>query len=157
MNFDVRSYCERLAKADPERWEFVDSPTCWMLWEQPKRKRVAIDCCFSASALWAFIGPLAVSFATGALTTLQSEAMPSCATSTQIFANAPANTKEIWLTIRTAGLTLRTDGGEATAGANGSDFAADASTPYVFSDDRADLLAYRAIQNGGTATGWIEF
>jgi len=100
---------------------------------------------------------LAVSSATGALTTLLSQALPSCVESTQLFADAPANTKEVWLTIRTAGLTLRTDGGEATAGANGSDFAADASTPYVFSDDRTDLLTYRAIQNGGTATGWIVY
>jgi len=89
---------------------------------------------------------------------LSDEAMPAATASTSIFANAPEGTKEIWLTLRTAGLTLTFDGGAATAGANGNDFAADASTPYVFEEmTQAQALAVKAIQNGGTATGWIVY
>jgi hypothetical protein len=86
------------------------------------------------------------------------EELPSCVASTQIFANAPDGTQEIWLTLRTAGLTIRTDGGVATAGGDDHDFAADSSTPYVFKPmNRAKALLVRAIQNGGTAAGRITY
>ena len=92
------------------------------------------------------------------LAVLLDEALPAVTTSTQIFANAPTGTREIWLTLRTAGLTFTFDGGAATAGANGHDFAADPSTPYVFDDmDYTRALLVRAIQNGGTASGWISY
>ncbi len=90
-------------------------------------------------------------------TTLFAEALPAVSASTQIFANAPEGTAQVWLTIRTAGLTIRTDGSAATAGANGHDFSSDGSTPYVFSLNRAAALLVKAIQNGGTATGWIAY
>ena len=90
--------------------------------------------------------------------TLLVEALPGVTTSTSIFANAPAGTKQIWLTIRTAGITLRTDAGAATAGANGNDFAVNtSSTPYVFDMSRKEALDVKAIQNGGTATGYITY
>ena len=61
--------------------------------------------------------------------TLLTEAMPSgISSSAAIFANAPAGTKEIWFTVRTAPLTMRTDGSAATAGVNGQDFAVSSGT-----------------------------
>lgn len=90
--------------------------------------------------------------------TLLSEAFSGLTTSTAIFANAPAGTKQIWLTVRTAAITLRTDAGTATAGANGGDFAANTTaTPYVFDMSRKEALDCRAIQNGGASTGYIVY
>ncbi|HUD21062.1 MAG TPA: hypothetical protein VMQ44_03295 [Candidatus Saccharimonadales bacterium] len=100
--------------------------------------------------------PLTTTSGSFVYATLLSEALPTVSSSTQIFANAPATTKQIWFTIRTAPVTLRTDGGTATAGANGCDFAPNAlSSPYVFDMNQTVALLVRAIQNGGTATGWI--
>ena len=61
MNFDVRIYCERLAKADPDRLEF-HTGAYWVLRdalnvaviEEPRR---GDDLHYGQ--LWAFIGPLA--------------------------------------------------------------------------------------------------
>lgn len=92
-----------------------------------------------------------------AMVTLLEEALPSVSGSALIFNNAPAGTREIWLTLRDAGLTIRTDGGVPTASVNGSDFAADTSTPYVFKINRDTAILFNAIQNGGTATGWTVY
>jgi hypothetical protein len=89
--------------------------------------------------------------------TLLEVAMPSIASSAQIFASAPAGTTEIWMTIRTAGLTMRTDAGTATAGANGVDFVHASTSPYVLQMDQTRALLCRAIQNGGTTTGYIVY
>lgn len=90
-------------------------------------------------------------------TTLDEEALATVSSSTQIFANAPMGTKEVWLTIRTAPLTIRFDAGTATAGANGCDFANDMNSPWVFPMNYKAALDVRAIQNGGTATGYIVY
>lgn len=95
--------------------------------------------------------------ASGQLSTLLTEALPSVTASTQIFANAPANTKEIWLTLRTAGITLRTDGGVATAAGNGNDFAKDSPAPLVLIMNQTQALLVRAIANGGASTGYITY
>ncbi len=88
--------------------------------------------------------------------TLLSEALSF--SDAQIFRNAPANTKEIWLTLRNGGVTLRTDNGTPTAGANGHDFAGDTGAPWVFTDiSQAAALLVKAIQNGGTTTGWVAY
>jgi len=89
-----------------------------------------------------------------AYTELESEALPAVTASTQIFANAPDGTKEILATFRTAGLTMRYDAGTATAGANGNDVAAGT---WTLQCDKALALKIRAIQNGGTATGWLTY
>lgn len=90
---------------------------------------------------------------------LLAEALPSVAAAAFIFTNAPAGTKEIWLTLRTAGVTMTFDGTTApTAGAVGHDFSSDGSTPYVFQDyDDVRAKLVKAIQNGGTATGYITY
>lgn len=88
---------------------------------------------------------------------LADEALPSVAASAAIFANAPSGTKVIWLTLRTAGITMTFDAGAATAGANGHDFANGSSAPYAFALNQEQALLVRAIQNGGTATGWITY
>jgi hypothetical protein len=98
-----------------------------------------------------------VTTAPGQLSTLLCEALPTVTTSTQIFANAPVNTKEIWLTIRTAGITLRGDGQDATAGANGNDFAKDSPAPLVLIMNQTEALRVRAIANGGASTGFITY
>ena len=90
--------------------------------------------------------------------TLLTEAMPSISSSAAIFANAPAGTKEIWFTVRTAPLTMRTDGSAATAGVNGQDFAVNSGTvPHVLRISQVEALLCRAIQNGGTTTGYITY
>ena len=89
---------------------------------------------------------------------LATEALPSVASSTQIFVNAPAATKEIVLTLRTAGITYTLDGSAATAGGTGHDLALNSTTsPYVLPYDYTQALLVRAIQNGGTATGTITY
>ena len=87
------------------------------------------------------------------------KALPDVSAAANIFSDAPAGTKEIWLTIRTAGLTMTLDGTTVpTAGAVGHDFASDGSTPYVFQDyDDVRAKLVKAIQNGGTATGYITY
>jgi len=85
------------------------------------------------------------------------EDLVSVAASAQIFANAPAGTRLIFLTLRTAGVTMRFDGGTATAGDNGHDFNADVGQPYVFYMDRENALLVRAIENGGTCTGRVTY
>ena len=61
MNFDVRSYCERLAKADQKRFEFIEyNDDCLSEWGVVDRVRSRIlEDNESISTLWAFVGPLA--------------------------------------------------------------------------------------------------
>lgn len=90
--------------------------------------------------------------------TLLEETIPSISSSAAIFANAPAATKEIWLTVRVAPITLRTDAGTATAGANGHDFQVNSTTvPHVLQLSAKEAKDCRAIQNGGTTTGFITY
>jgi hypothetical protein len=100
---------------------------------------------------------LDVNTSRGGWVTLLSEALVGVTSSTQIFANAPSGTAEIWLTLRGEGLTIRTDAGIATALVSGHDFDADASTPYVFDMNQAQALNVRAVQMGVAASGWITY
>lgn len=90
----------------------------------------------------------------GAFECISEEALPTVSSSTQIFANCPDNTVLILLTIRTVGLTMRFDGNAATAGANGIDYKSDS---YEITISKSNALKVRAIQNGGTATGYISY
>ena len=64
MNFDVRSYCERLAKADPERFvleghHITDIKTVTALRIRDGFNFDHIDWLYYNRELWAFVGPLA--------------------------------------------------------------------------------------------------
>jgi len=89
--------------------------------------------------------------------TLLDEALPAIAASAQIFINAPASTKLIYLTLRSAGATLTFDAAAATAGANGHDFAHGTMAPHVFRLNQTQALLVRANENGGTATGHVTY
>lgn len=103
-------------------------------------------------------GQIGASETTARYRTLLCETIPSISSSAAIFGNAPAATKEIWITVRVAPITMRTDAGAATAGANGHDFAVNSTTtPYVLRLSRKEALDCRAIQNGGTTTGFITY
>lgn len=103
-------------------------------------------------------GQIGASESTSKYRTLLCEAIPSISSSTAIFGNAPVGTKEIWLTVRVAPITLRSDAGTATAGANGHDFAVNSTTvPHVIPISQKEALDCRAIQNGGTTTGYITY
>lgn len=90
----------------------------------------------------------------GGFVTLSDEAMPAASSSTQIFANAPALTRRIILTIRAQALTIRFSGSAATAGANGHTFAIGTHVLYL-NQETAKLV--RAIQEAATATGYITY
>lgn len=85
---------------------------------------------------------------------LSEEALPSVATAAQVFANVHEKTKEIVLTIRSQNVTYRSDGTDATAGANGITLAVGT---YVLQLDNKAALLVRMIQEAATATGWIEY
>lgn len=91
----------------------------------------------------------------GSWTCLLEEALPSIATSTQVFANAPAKTTMIRFTLRTKGATARFDGSAATAGGNGIDLAQDAT--YELPLTKQAALLVRMIQSAATTTGWIQY
>lgn len=93
----------------------------------------------------------------GGLELLAGEAMPSTVASAAIFANAPVGTQLILLTLRTAGLTIRFDGNDPTAGANGQDYGATTLLPHEFMLNEVNSAAVRAINNGGVATGYISY
>lgn len=93
----------------------------------------------------------------GGMDCLLTEAMPACSSSTQIFANAPAGTRAIQLTLRTQGITMRCDAGTATASANGIDLAADTAAPHLLALTYDQALKVRAIQISATATGYIQY
>ncbi len=59
MNFDVRSYCERLAKAAPERFKLTDDEGggWWHFTDIPNKSDVYTGC--DACDYWGLIGPLA--------------------------------------------------------------------------------------------------
>lgn len=86
---------------------------------------------------------------------LGGQALPSLTSSTQIFSGAPAGTRMIVFVLRGNGITMRGDGGTPTAGANGVDYPA--GGPYALAIDDNQALSFYAIQNGGAATGWVEF
>lgn len=88
----------------------------------------------------------------GGFVYLSDEALPSVAASAQLFVNAPAGTRKIVLTLRVATLSMRFSGTATTA--NGHDFAV-GTHEFVMSQEAA--LACRAIQSGGTTTGFITY
>lgn len=57
MNFDVRAYCERIAKANQERFSFESDGPIWLLYDG--RFPVLSKSVSSADSAWQFIGPLA--------------------------------------------------------------------------------------------------
>ena len=85
---------------------------------------------------------------------LAEEALPSVATSAQVFASAPAGTKEIVITIRSQSVTYRCDGSAATAGANGCTLPVGTHT---FQLDQTAAKLVRMIQDAATTTGWIQY
>ncbi len=86
---------------------------------------------------------------------LLEEALPSITSSTQIFANAPATTKRVRIELRTAPATVRFDAGAATAGGNGVSYTTGVYNWYFDSQEEAKKV--RAIEFGGTTTGWIQY
>lgn len=88
------------------------------------------------------------------LAALSDEALPSVASSAQIFANAPAGTLAIVVTFRVAGVTCTFDATAATAGANGNDY--EIGT-YEWEMNQTAALRVRCIENGGTVTGHITY
>jgi len=58
VNFDPRPYCERLAKADPERFCITHDVEFGGELGDRDGSGLLLDCCSSVIA-WAFIGPLA--------------------------------------------------------------------------------------------------
>lgn len=61
MDFDVSSYCKRLANADPERFLFNQHGGVWFLREKDYDGdfMLMLDYGSSMKSAWAFIGPLA--------------------------------------------------------------------------------------------------
>lgn len=55
MNFDVRSYCERIKRANPKRFEFAFS----VLVDYVRGTSVIADNRADETKMWAFIGPIA--------------------------------------------------------------------------------------------------
>ncbi len=90
----------------------------------------------------------------GGYDVISEEALPSLASSTQVFANAPAGTALIRFTLRSQGVTMRLDGNAATALGNGVDLAT-GSYEWEFSQEQAKKV--RMIQAGATTTGWIQY
>lgn len=88
----------------------------------------------------------------GGFVYLSDEALPSVSSSTALFANAPANTRKIVLTIRVATLSLRFSGKATTA--NGHDFAVGTHDLLM---NQGAAQACRAIESGGTTTGFITY
>lgn len=89
----------------------------------------------------------------GGYAALSGEALPAVAASAQIFANAPATTRKIVLTVRGGTLSMRFTGAAATA-TNGHDYA---PNTYEFTLNQQAALLVRAIQSSGTVTGWITY
>lgn len=76
----------------------------------------------------------------------------SFGSSNQIFANAPAATKAVEITVRGATLAIRKSGTATTT--NGHDYAVGT---WWFTAAQSELLNYRAIQSGGTATAFVTY
>lgn len=55
MQFDVRSYCERMKRANPKRFEFAFG----VLTDYLRGASMIADCRSDETKAWAFIGPLA--------------------------------------------------------------------------------------------------
>jgi hypothetical protein len=82
---------------------------------------------------------------------ISQEAMPSLASKAAIFANAPALTKFIMISVRAFPIVISFDGTDATTSV-GIDLAVGT---YTLDLDYAEAVKCEAIQNGGTATGYI--
>ena len=81
-------------------------------------------------------------------------ALPSLTSARTLFSSVPAGAGVARVTVRTAGITVTTDGATPTAGGVGIDLPVGT---HEFVGPRDDLVAMKAIQNGGTATGYVEF
>lgn len=95
--------------------------------------------------------------ASGGFEQISSEALPGLSSAANLFANAPDKTRVILLTLRGAGITVRFDNNTPTAGANGHDYPITVNGPYEFTLSQSEAKKAKAIQNGGTATGWITY
>lgn len=87
---------------------------------------------------------------------ISDKALPSVASAAAIFSDMPSNANGVILTLEGASLRLRGRGGSylPTAGANGR-LIRPGVRPLAIDSTLGPLI--RAIQDGGTATGWIEY
>lgn len=94
----------------------------------------------------------------GGFEVLLAEEMPSVAISAAIFANVPEGCTLIEFTPRVADVVIRWnppgEGGVATT-ANGNTYVA--GVTHLLHGNYSTFLAARAIESGGTATGWITY
>lgn len=86
---------------------------------------------------------------------LLSEALVSISSSAPLFANAPVGAKTAVVTFRAAGVTLTFDATAAVAGSTGIDYAA-GTYSFTFRD-QTEMKRTRAVQNGGTTTGYVVY
>jgi hypothetical protein len=90
------------------------------------------------------------------LKSLGGEALADLSSSHVLCTAVPDGAVGMWITVRAFPITFRMDGGTPTAGANGLDIDK-AKPPMFIPGNKARLAAMKGIQNGGTATGWIEY
>ena len=93
----------------------------------------------------------ALAFYYNNLKPLSSEPIPSMTSSTKIFANAPALTVKVQITVRNGTMTLTYDGTTPTSTV-GHDFV---TGTYDFNFDAPNLIAIKAISS--SATGYITY
>lgn len=100
----------------------------------------------------------------GAWKVLFEEALPSLASSAAMFPSTQSlatyrasveGCRMIRVTVRGAGITYRGDGNAATASGNGVDLPV--GGPYDFSVNDSEAASFNAIQQGSSATGWIQY
>jgi hypothetical protein len=85
---------------------------------------------------------------------ISGEALPAVSASTQIFANAPAGTTVVELTVRAQALRLTFDGTTAATATVGQDYPIGNHRLFLNSEQAKRV---RAIQAAATATGYITY
>src|SRR5574343_162824 len=84
---------------------------------------------------------------------LSQEAIPSISSNAKLFPNVPVGTKFIMLSVRAYPIVVSFDGTDATTSV-GVDLAVGT---YTLDLDYTEASKVEAIQNGGTATGYIVY
>lgn len=88
-------------------------------------------------------------------TVIGAEALPSLTTAATMFPNAPIGTNRVRFTLRGAGVTMsRKTGTTPTAAGVGIDYPLGT---YCISASRTEIVAIKAIENGGTCSGYAEY
>lgn len=82
-------------------------------------------------------------------------ALPSLASAASLFPSPPAGTRMIVFSVRGQPITVRGDGGTPTAGANGVSYSV--GGPYGLPINDSEAANFKAIQEGATATGWVQY